>query len=62
MRAVHRFMLANFGRFWLAAVYFFLYAPLAFLVVFSFNSTRQDGVFTGFSLRWYSASIMSARC
>jgi putrescine transport system permease protein len=36
-------------------VYLFLYAPLVFLIVFSFNSTRQDGVFTGFSLRWYQA-------
>jgi putrescine transport system permease protein len=40
---------------WLAAVFAFLYAPLLFLVVFSFNSTRQDAVFTGFSTRWYAA-------
>ena len=26
-----------------------------FMVVFSFNSTRQDAQFTGFSLRWYQA-------
>jgi putrescine transport system permease protein len=36
-------------------VYFFLYMPLIFMVVFSFNSTRQDAEFTGFSLRWYEA-------
>jgi putrescine transport system permease protein len=52
---VSRFLQAHLGRFWLVAVYLFLYAPLVFFVVFSFNSTRQDGVFTGFSLRWYSA-------
>jgi len=46
---------------WLAAVFAFLYAPLAFLVVFSFNSTRQDAVFTGFSLRWYSALMGDSR-
>lgn len=46
---------------WLAAVFAFLYAPLAFLVVFSFNSTRQDSVFTGFSLRWYSALMGDSR-
>jgi len=40
---------------WLSAVYAFFYLPLVFLVVFSFNSTRQDSVFTGFSLRWYQA-------
>lgn len=55
MRGVTRFLQAYLGRFWLAAVYLFLYAPLVFLIVFSFNSTRQDGVFTGFSLRWYQA-------
>ena len=54
-------MKAYFGRFWLLAVFAFLYAPLLFLIVFSFNSTRQDGVFTGFSLRWYSALLADSR-
>ena len=51
----------NFGRLWLFLVYGFLYLPLFFLVVFSFNSTRQDGVFTGFSLRWYQALLDDSR-
>ena len=51
----------SLGRFWLAMVYLFLYIPLIFLVVFSFNSTRQDGVFTGFSLRWYAALMDDSR-
>ncbi len=55
MRAINRFLQAHLGRIWLLVVYLFLYAPLVFLIVFSFNSTRQDGVFTGFSWRWYSA-------
>ena len=46
---------------WLGGVFVFLYAPLAFLVVFSFNSTRQDAIFTGFSLRWYSALMEDSR-
>ncbi len=45
----------HFGKFWLALVYLFLYLPLLFMIVFSFNSTRQDANFTGFSLRWYEA-------
>ena len=45
----------HFGKLWMALVYFFLYMPLIFMVVFSFNSTRQDAQFTGFSLRWYEA-------
>lgn len=45
----------NFGKAWMALVYLFLYVPLFFMIVFSFNSTRQDARFTGFSLRWYEA-------
>ncbi len=56
-RLVQRF----FGRFWLGMVYLFLYFPLFFLILFSFNSTRQDGVFTGFSTRWYAALINDSR-
>ncbi len=45
----------HFGKAWLALVFLFLYIPLFFMIVFSFNSTRQDANFTGFSLRWYEA-------
>jgi putrescine transport system permease protein len=45
----------HFGKLWMAVVFVFLYLPLFFMVVFSFNSTRQDARFTGFSLRWYEA-------
>ena len=54
---LHRYL----GRFWLLAVFFFLYAPLFFLILFSFNSTRQDAIFTGFSLRWYHALIEDSK-
>lgn len=56
-----RFLERHTARFWLAAVFLFLYIPLLFLIVFSFNSTRQDGVFTGFSLRWYQALLTDSR-
>lgn len=45
------------GRLWMLLVYGFLYLPLAFMVVFSFNSTKQDARFTGFSWRWYEALL-----
>jgi putrescine transport system permease protein len=45
------------GRVWLFLVYGFLYLPLFFMIVFSFNSTKQDARFTGFSLRWYEALL-----
>jgi putrescine transport system permease protein len=52
---------AHIGKVWMTCIYVFLYAPLAFLVVFSFNSTRQDSHFTGFSWRWYEALARDSR-
>ena len=49
----HTFLQRWFGRGWLSLGYLFLYLPIIVLVVFSFNSSRQDMVWTGFSLRWY---------
>ena len=49
------FLEKHFGKTWMALVFLFLYIPLFFMIVFSFNSTRQDANFTGFSLRWYEA-------
>ncbi len=34
-------------------IFIFLYAPIAVLILFSFNSSNSTGVFTGFSLKWY---------
>ena len=42
-----------FGRGWLSLGYVFLYLPIVVLVVFSFNSSRQDMVWSGFSTKWY---------
>ncbi len=39
---------------WLIGIYAFLYAPIAFLVAFSFNESRLVTVWTGFSTRWYT--------
>jgi putrescine transport system permease protein len=43
-----------FGRGWLSLGYLFLYLPIVVLVVFSFNSSRQDMVWSGFSTQWYA--------
>lgn len=40
---------------WLIAGYAFLYAPIAFLVVLSFNDSRLVTGWTGASTRWYVA-------
>ena len=36
-----------------ALIFLVLYAPIAVMVLFSFNSSNSTGVFTGFSLYWY---------
>ena len=61
LRTLLRFLESNVSRIWMGLVYLFLYIPLIFLIVFSFNSTRQDGVFTGFSTRWYEALLSDSR-
>jgi len=43
-----------FLRGWTALVFLFLYAPIAVLVVFSFNSSRLNIVWESFSLEWYA--------
>jgi putrescine transport system permease protein len=56
-----RLLQKHFGKLWLVVVFAFLYLPLVFMIVFSFNSTRQDAQFTGFSLRWYEALMQDTR-
>ena len=38
---------------WLIVGYGFLYAPIGFLIVFSFNDSRLVTSWSGFSTRWY---------
>lgn len=38
-------------------VYLFLYAPIAILVLFSFNATSQTAVWQGFTLEWYRSLL-----
>jgi putrescine transport system permease protein len=49
-----------FGRGWLSLGYLFLYLPIIVLVVFSFNSSRQDMVWSGFSTQWYGELMKDA--
>ena len=59
--AAQRFVEKHIGKVWITAVFTFLYLPLSYLILFSFNSTRQDTRFTGFSLRWYTALFNDSR-
>jgi spermidine/putrescine transport system permease protein len=38
---------------WTAAVFAFLYGPIAVLVVYSFNASRLNIVWSGFTFEWY---------
>jgi spermidine/putrescine transport system permease protein len=40
-------------RLWLLGVFFFLYAPLVALVAFSFNDSKRNTVWRGFTLNYY---------
>ena len=43
-----------------AFFFLYLYAPLAVIVVYSFNANRVAGVWTGFSLKWYGSALNNA--
>ena len=45
------------GKFYLALILIFLYAPIAVLIVLSFNASRSRVVWGGFTLQWYASLI-----
>lgn len=47
------------SRLYIALIIIFLYAPVAVMVFFSFNSSRSVWVFEGFSLKWYESLASS---
>lgn len=58
-------MMKFIKRFYLVVIFVFLYAPIAALMVLSFNSSKYMSRWDGFSLKWYedmfsSELIMSA--
>ena len=47
-------------RLWLLAVFVFLYAPIVILVVFSFNDSRRNIVWQGFTTDYYVLAAQNA--
>jgi spermidine/putrescine transport system permease protein len=43
-----------------ALLYLFLYAPIAVVVVYSFNASRYGGPWRGFTWQWYPAILQNA--
>lgn len=44
-------------RLWIAGVMVFLYAPLIVLMVFSFNDSKRNVVWKGFTLKYYEKAL-----
>ena len=49
------------SRIFTLLVYLFLYAPIVLLIIFSFNATKSNRVWGGFSLEWYGELFNNAR-
>ncbi len=43
-----------YARVYIIAVFCFMYLPIAVMMAYSFNENKGRGVFTGFSLKWYT--------
>jgi spermidine/putrescine transport system permease protein len=52
MRLVNRLLAA-----WTGVVFLFFYLPIAILVLFSFNESKLNIQWTGFTLHWYQALL-----
>lgn len=47
-------MTRSLSRLYNLLVYLFLYAPIAVLILFSFNDSKNRAVWSGFTLHWYA--------
>lgn len=57
MRAPLEYSKTLWMRSWVGAVMFFLYAPLIVLMIFSFNDSKRNVVWRGFTLKYYEKAL-----
>ena len=50
---------STFGRIMMALLIIFFYAPIIYMIIFSFNEGKSLTSFTGFSMRWYQHMLES---
>ena len=50
---------STFGRIMMALLILFFYAPIIYMIIFSFNEGKSLTSFTGFSMRWYQHMLES---
>ena len=56
-RAPLEYIRALWMRLWVGAVILFLYAPLIVLVIFSFNDSKRNVVWRGFTTKYYEKAL-----
>ena len=44
-------------RVYIVLFFCFMYLPIAYMIVFSFNQSKGYSLFTGFTLKWYSSLL-----
>lgn len=52
-RTVKKKALSGISKFYVILLYIFFYAPVAVMIVFSFNDSRANVVWQGFTTKWY---------
>ena len=53
-------MKKTFENIYLVGVFLFLFLPIAVLILFSFNTSRLNIVFEGFTLHWYQDLLQNS--
>ncbi|MFL0247299.1 extracellular solute-binding protein [Candidatus Clostridium stratigraminis] len=48
---------SNVSKLYTFLIYLFLYLPIIVLVIFSFNNSKFNAVWTGFTLKWYKSLL-----
>lgn len=54
-------MRKSFQKFYIAFIFIILYLPILLLAIYSFNDSRSDAHWGGFSFRWYIELFNNAR-
>ena len=47
-------------RVYIILFFCFMYLPIAYMIVFSFNQSKGYALFTGFTLKWYTSLFHNA--
>lgn len=61
MKKVRNFLVKNLGKVHVALIFLFLYLPILVVVLFSFNTSKLNIVFEGFTLQWYGRMLSNTR-